>query len=269
MAKIGLLAWITFKDSIRSKVLYGIFFFGLALFTANLVITNMFSFEIGKVAVDVGLSATALSGLIIVFFFSINMMANDLERKTIYLILSKPFSKAQYLLGKFTGLAMIIAISSVTLGACAVLSVKLSIMGSEAFIPLHFSWTTFFLGLIFLTLSLLVVLAISFFCICITNHSFTALLLCLMSYFIGQNIENALNIFSRIKMFASNVAALKLIKILAWVFPNLSAFDLKTTAAYGLPVDAAYLFWTAIYGLSYIGICLMVSIFIFQKRELG
>jgi len=94
-------------------------------------------------------------------------------------------------------------------------------------------------------------------------------LLCLMSYFIGQNIENALNIFSRTKMFASNVAALKLIKILAWVFPNLSAFDLKTTAAYGLPVDAAYLFWTLIYGISYIGICLMVSIFIFQKRELG
>ena len=56
MSKILLVASITFRDCIRNKALYGIFALGLMLFTANIIITGMFSWELGKVAVDVGLS---------------------------------------------------------------------------------------------------------------------------------------------------------------------------------------------------------------------
>lgn len=269
MHNIFLVAKITFKDSIRSKGLYGIFALGLILFIANIIITGMFSWEVGKVAVDVGLSVVSVSGLIIIFFFSISMVSNDLERKTIYLILSKPVTKYQYLLGKYLGLALIILLSSAILGACSFLSVKMATMGVEAFIPANFSWGIFFLGLVYLTLALLVVLAIAFLCICVTTHPFTALLLCMMTYFIGQNVENVVNILSRSPAFAHNALLRHTAKTISWIFPNLAAFDLKTTAAYGLPVDAGYLAWTAVYAVSYIGICLSASILIFQNRELA
>jgi ABC-type transport system involved in multi-copper enzyme maturation permease subunit len=269
MRNIFLIAGITFKDSIRKKALMGIFFFGLALFLANIIISGMFSWELGKVAVDVGLSVVALSGLMIIFFFSIHMVSQDLERKTIYMILSRPITKPQYILGKYCGLALIILISTAVLGTCSILSVKLATLGAEAFIPHMFSWSIFFLGLIYLTLSLLLILGLAFLCVSVTTHPFTAILLCLMTYFIGQNAETVLKVITRSKMFDQNPALLKIIQTVHWVFPNLAAFDLKTTAAYGLDVDAAYLLWVALYGLAYLGICLVLSIAIFNRRELG
>ena len=269
MTNVLLLAGMTFKDSIRNKALYGIFILGFMLFAANIIITGMFSWELGKVAVDVGLSVVSLSGLIIIFFFSIQMVSYDLERKTIYLILSKPVSKNQYILGKYLGLAAILLISSLVLGACAFLSVKLATLHSQAYIPEHFNWSTFGLSLIYQTVSLFIVLSIAFLCISVTTHPFTAVLLCMMAYFIGQNVERVTNIMIRNKTFIENPPLFKLVKVIAWLFPNLAAFDLKTTAAYGLPVDGTYLAWCGFYGLTYILICLMGSILIFQRRELG
>jgi len=269
MSKIFLIALVTFKDSIRNRALYGILLLGLVLFTANIIITGMFSWELGKVAVDVGLSVVSFSGLVIIFFLSINMVSNDIERKTIYLILSRPIGKFHYIVGKYVGLGLVILLSSGILGLCAALSVKLSTHGAEAYIPAHFSWTVFFLGLVFLTLSLLVVLAIALLWVSITTHPFTAVLLSILSYFIGQNVENVKNIITASNMFAENPMLIKLTDFASWIFPNLAAFDLKTTAAYGLHVSAGYLTWVAIYGLAYIGICLVMTILIFQRRELA
>jgi len=220
------------------------------------------------VAVDVGLSVVSLSGLIIIFFFSIHMVSYDLERKTIYLILSKPISKGQYILGKYLGLVAIVMVSSAVLGACSFFSVKLAMIDVVS-IPQNFAWPTFFLSLAYQTLALFIVLAIAFVCISVTTHPFTAILLCMMGYFIGQNVERVLHIITRGHLFQDNPLLLRLMKSTAWLFPNLAAFDLKTAAAYGLPVDLAYLGWTGIYGFSYIAGCLILAMFIFQRRELG
>ncbi len=269
MNKIFLIAWITFKDSIRGKAIYGIFIFSLLLFTANIIITGMFTWEPGKVAVDVGLSVVSFSGLVIIFFLSINAVSNDIERRTIYMILSRPINKFQYILGKYIGLGMIVFLSSAILGCCAAFSVKLSVHGAEGLMPLHFSWTTFFLGLSFLTLSLLIMLAMALFWVCITPHPFIAVLLSILSYLVGQNVENVKNIISANSLFAKNVMLVMVTDYVSWLFPNLAAFDLKTSAAYGLPIDTAYMTWVAMYGLAYISICLVLSVLIFQRRELA
>ncbi len=269
MSKIFLIAWITFKDSIRNKALYGVFFLGIIMFTANIVITSMFSWELGKVAVDVGLSVVSFSGLILIFFFSIQMVSNDIEKKTLYLVLSRPITRTQYILGKYVGLGSIIFFSSVALSMCAAFSVKISTLGVEGYIPVNFSWYIFFLSVVFLTLSLLVMTAISVLWVSVTSHPFTAVLLTIMTYFIGQNMENAKNIILSTKALNPDSISMKIIHIVSWILPNLAVFDLKTTAAYGLPVNGVLLFWTALYGVSYIGICLILAIMAFQKRDLA
>ena len=269
MSEIFLIAWITFKESIRNKALYGIFLLGIVMFAANIVFTGMFSWELGKVAVDVGLSIVSFSGLMLIFFFSIQMISNDLEKKTVYLILSRPISRTQYIIGKYAGLSSIILLSSTILGICAALSVKVSTLGVEGYIPANFSWFVFFLSVAFLTLSLLVMTAISVLWVSITSHPFTAVLLALMTYFIGQNSENVKNIIISTKIFSPDAISMKVINMVSWLLPNLAVFDLKTTAAYGLPLDAVSLTWTGLYGLSYIGMSLIITILIFQRRELS
>ena len=112
MSKICLVASITFKESIRNRALHAIFLLGLVLFTMNMIITGMFNWELGKVAVDVGLSVVSFSGLVIILFLGINVVSGDIDRRSIYQILSRPITKSQYILGKYLGLALIILLLS-------------------------------------------------------------------------------------------------------------------------------------------------------------
>lgn len=269
MSQVSLVAKITFKECIRTKGLYGIFLLGVILFAANIVFTGMFSFEIGKIAVDMGLSVISFSGLIFIFFFSIQSFFNDFEKKTIYMILSRPISKAEYIIGKFSGLGLVIIFSSIVLGLCAAISFKLSVLGYEAYIPQHFSWSGFFISILFLTLSLLIMLSLSILWTCTNTHQFTSLLLSLMTYFIGHNMETVKNIILSTKILPPDALPIQTINMVSWILPNLEVFDLKTQAAYGLMPDLISLVWIALYGLSYIGLCLIVSIWIFNRRELA
>ncbi|MCP4020839.1 MAG: ABC transporter permease subunit [Desulfobacteraceae bacterium] len=268
MDKIYLVAWITFKNCLRHKALYGILLMALVLFGANIIFTGMFSWDITKAAVDFGLSTIAFSGLILIFFFSINMMSDDMEKKTIYLILSRPISKVQYILCKYAGLSTVILISSIVLGCCSAISVWLSIamMGFDKVLP--FTWSFFFLAVLFQTLSLLVMMALALLWVMITSHQFTAALLCLMTYFVGQNMENVKNIVVSRKMLDPDALSVKVMELASWIFPNLSAFNFKTAVAHGLEINPSMIIYTALYGVSYIGICLCLSIFFFKRKEL-
>lgn len=269
MTKTFLTAGIAFKEGIRNKALHGIVVIGILLFAGNIIFTGMFSWELGKVAADMGLSVISMAGLIIIFFLGINSISNDLERKTVYLILSRPITKGNYLVGKYLGLALLIAISSLVLGLFAAVSVRVSIYGSEGYLPAGFSWATFLVAIVYQTLSLLIVLALSVLWVTIASHPFTALLLSVITYFVGQNLENVMNIISSSKLMAGNILLIKTLEWISWIFPNLAAFDLKTTAAYGLPLNFTYLAVTAGYGITYIVVCLMLAIAVFNRRELA
>ncbi len=266
--KTWLVAWITFKDCIRNKALYGILSMGLILFGANIIFTGMFSWDLGKVAVDMGLSTVSFSGLILIFFFSINMMSNDMEKKTIYLILSRPISKPEYILGKYAGLSLIIIISSVMLGIGAAFSIWLSTSAVGLPSTSVISWPFFCLSIVFQTLALLILMALALLWIMITSHQFTAVLLTLMTYFVGQNMENVKNIVLSTKLLTPDALSIKAINIASWIFPNLAIFNLKTAVAHGLPINMRSIIQTGFYGVSYIGVCLCLTIFVFQKREL-
>jgi ABC-type transport system involved in multi-copper enzyme maturation permease subunit len=197
---------------------------GLVLFGANIIFTGMFSFDLEKVALDMGLSTVSFSGLILIFFFSINMMSNDIEKKTIYLILSRPISKAEYILGKYIGLSLVIILSSLILGICAAFSVWLSTTAAGIQFTNTFSWGLFFVSIVLQTLSLLILLALALLWVMVSSHPFTALLLTLMTYFVGQNMENVKNIVLSTKLARPDALSIKAINIASWIFPNLAVF---------------------------------------------
>lgn len=262
-------ASLTIKDSLKNRVLYGIFLLGILMFAFNLIFTGMFSWETGKVAVDMGLSTLSFSGLILIFFFSAQSLSNDIEKKTIYLILSKPISKTDYIYGKFIGLGTVIVLSGIVIGLCSMISVKIAFIGAEAFIPANFCWKIFFYSIIFQTLSLLVVQSLLIFWTVVNTHTVIGTILGLMTYFIGQNIENVKNIILSSMIVPPDSLSIKIINIISWILPNLAVFNIKTNAAYGLPVDLSALIIISVYGISYIFVCLWLSSFFFNRRELA
>jgi hypothetical protein len=102
---------------------------------------------------------------------------------------------------------------------------------------------------------------------CLSSNSYIAFLITAGAYFIGQNVELIRKTF--MESGEMNRFYNALIEAVSWLFPNLHAFDLKTTAGYGLPVEPLSLFWTAVYGISYIAVILTLTIFFFQRRELS
>lgn len=269
MKIIRILAGITFLEGVRNRFFYGLVLIALLLIGANLVLTHSFAYDLGKVAVDIGLSATAIFGLMIIFFLGINLISKDLDKLTVYMLLGRPVARWQYVIGKFFGLSLIILVSMLILGAISAASVVIATIGKEIHIPQNFSWSGFAIALVYQYFSLNLITGFTLLFAVLTSSSFMAMILSLATYFIGQNIELVIKLLTTTKLFKQSEQFVKVAETLSWIFPNLAAFDLKTAAAYGLPLDPAYLIWTLIYGLAYTFLLLVFTSLIFNRRELA
>ena len=269
MRNVRILAAVTFLEGVRNRFFYGLLTIALVLFGANLVITQSFTYDLGKVAVDIGLSATAIFGLMIIFFLGINLISKDLDKLTVYMVLGRPIARWQYVIGKFFGLSLIILVSLLILGAISAGSVVLATWGKGPHIPQNFSWQGFAVALGFQYISLNLITGFTLLFAVLTSSAFMAMILSLATYFIGQNIELLVKLLASTTFKEPSVAVYMAAEAISWVFPNLAAFDLKSAAAYGLPLDSAYMIWTLLYGLVYTSLLLVVTSLIFNRRELA
>ncbi len=265
---IYIISKMTLYEALRGKIIRILAVISLLLLTVNFTITQIYSWSLGKVAIELGLSTSAVTGLLIIFFLSLKILYNDLERHSIYFLLSRPVSIIDYLFGKFFGLASILCLSMIILGVGTAISIQNVIWNYTAYMAPHFSWLTFAVALLFQTLSLLVVLAIAIFWFSFITEAFVALILSLCSYQLCQSMELIR------QLFVDSYKGDKLDQVsyfialgLTYIFPNLSFFDLKTQAAYGLPLSYQNLLVNFFYGCSYIFILLFLSVFFFSKRK--
>lgn len=268
MTAIWPLAVITFREGIRNRALYGISIFALLLFAANHVICSMILRDVGKVAVDIALSTVSFSGLLVVLFVGINLIAKDFDRKTIYMVLSRPISRTHYIFGKFFGMAMLVVTTTTILGLLALVSV----IGVKATYPSYFprfDLSLIILSLVMITISLLLLSSLTFLFASFTSTSFISLILTVICYLIGQigsdvraliAVKDAVGI--KVSPFTS-----KIVTVSSYVFPNFSLFDIKLYAAHGLPVAFHTIIWTLSYGFTYMFLTLVTSAFIFRYRE--
>lgn len=261
-------AAITFKEGIRNRSIYGISLIALLMLVANFIISDMMSQEVGKVAVDMALSAVSFSGLLLVLFVGINLMAKDLDRKTIYMVLAKPISRGQYLIGKFLGVALLILVCLSILSLFAVVSLLLIKLGHPNYFQ-RFSWFLVGLSLSFTTLMLFLVAALSFLFASFTSTSFVTFILTVISYIIGMSLNDVKALVEAPLAAGITVSPItvKVVQAAYYIFPNLSFFDIKIQAAHGLTVPASYLIGVAVYGVLYIAIVLTLACLIFRKKE--
>ena len=249
------IALITFKEGIRNRSFYGISLLALLMLLANFIISDMVGQDVGKVAVDIALSAVSFSGLLLVLFVGINLMAKDLDRKTIYMVLAKPISRSQYLIGKFFGVILLITVCLCILSCFAAVSLLLIKFAHPASYQ-RFSWPLVGLSLFFTTLMLILVSALSF-----LFASFT--------YIIGMSLNDVKALVEAPQAVGITVSPItvKIVQAAYYIFPNLSFFDIKTQAAHGLLVPASYIIGIVAYSVVYSAIALALACFIFRKRE--
>jgi len=269
LRNIWFLALATCTEGVRHRALWAIVCLAVMLTMANLGVTNLYSWDLGKVSVEFGLSAVAFTGLLLVFFLGMKILADDLERSRIFMLLSRPVSIWQYLTGKFLGLTMILLLATIILGLSAALSMRYVLWLYAAFVPPNFSWLTYLMALTCQWLSLVVVLAVSVLCFSFASHPFVALLLAVSSYLVGQNME----LLRRVVVENAHAGALtgkeNLVAALSWIFPNLSLFDKKYAAAYGMAFSGQEFMLICLYGVSYSALLIYLATLLFKRKELA
>lgn len=268
MTVLWSLALITFKEGIRDRIFFSISLFALVFIGANFVVTGMIPQEAGKVAVDMSLSAISFTGLLLVLFIGINLIAKDLDKRTINVLLSRPISRSHYIVGKFLGMAMIIVATLLIASAFSMFSLfVLKLMYPNYF--LRFSWSLVLLAIAFTVLMLNMLSALSFLFASLTSSSFTTLILTMIAYMIGQSLVDMKAIVESPQSTGVQVSSITVTIVQAayYVFPNLSLFDIKTQAAHGLSVSIPYIFWTVSYGLIYTCLAVTLAAIIFRKKE--
>ena len=267
--KLFALTILTFKEGVRDRALFGIGLFSLLLMAGSIVVVSMFMRELHKVTVDINLSAITFAGLLLSFFVSINLMSKDIDRYTIYSVLSKPFSRSQYIWGKYLGIMLLIVTAMGILTFCSSLAIWFTKSQYSLYFQ-GFSWMEFYKAVYAELLMFFLLNALIVFFSTITTSSFITLLFSISTYIAGQTIEEVV-LFLKTKHAAEifmSEGINTIIGIVQYILPNLSVFDLKLQSAHAITISWDYLAAVTGYSIVYSIVLLIMASLIFNKREL-
>lgn len=243
----------TFRQAVRDRVLYVLFFFGILTIGSGAVIGPLSLGEAPKISKDLALAAISIFGVLTAILIGTRLVYEEIEKKTVYLIVPKPIKRWQFLLGKYLGLMCVLALILLAMTVVLVLYVYLS-EGKFQFCLLQAVLLTFF--------ELAVVTAVatffSTFATPVGSGIFTFAV-----FFVGH-VTRDLRALGEI----SDSVAVKLFASFAYyVLPNLSNFNIRGEVVHGVSVPWSQLVYAMSYGLMYAVILLVASVLAFQRRD--
>ena len=117
MSAILRVAVSVFRESVRDRVLYSLVLFAVLLIGVSYLIGQLTAGQDIKIIKDFGLAAISIIGLLIAVFIGVGLVWKEVERRSIYSVLSKPIRRYEFLLGKYFGLALTLAVNVAVMGA--------------------------------------------------------------------------------------------------------------------------------------------------------
>jgi Cu-processing system permease protein len=266
--KRQLIAFVTLsiKGGIRDRVLAAILVVGLLLLLTTPVVAVFSMRQVVALAASYSLSVISLVGLILTLFMAMSLLARDLEQRSIYTVCSLPISRSSYVVGKFLGFAVVILFALAILGCftAGAIFVLERIYPSDSL----FTWDAFLVGLWFQYWVFLITGAITVLFSTVATSTFLPLALSVGIYF-GSYSTEAVRYFvqsaggqQRLDPVVSMLG-----RLVYWILPNFSAFDLKSQIIYGVAMDSKALLLTQLYGIGYLGVLIVLAMISFGRRE--
>lgn len=265
MRNLWIIALNAFRESIRDKILYNLVLFGIGMILFSIMLGDWSVFAAEKVIQDFTLAIMSISGLLMSIFLGISLIQKELQRKTVLTLLAKPMPRWHFILGKYFGLLMVLALN-------------LSVMTLCFFFVLWFTKShphaslLSAIYLIYLEMALMVAVALLFssFSTPTMGAMFT-----LGVYVAGHLSGDILNHFAFQQKYGGMLPGsptyptwvLKFIKGAYYFFPNLENFNIKGRVVYDLSIPHHYVLWTSCYGFVYIGVLLLITCLWFNKRD--
>jgi Cu-processing system permease protein len=254
--RIAVITVNTFREAVRDRVLYNLIVFVLLL-VASAPLFGMISLEVERlVLVNLGLSSISIFGVIIAIFIGIGLVSKEIEKKTLYTMLSRPVRRWEFIVGKYLGLLLTLVVNTalMTFGFFVALWLtqhKLS--GSDA---------RLLAAVYFIILEFLVVTAITLLFSTFSTPIFSAIFAFAL-FVIGTFAEDLRN-FAELAHGAVGWFA----TALAYVVPNFASLNVISQAAHDQAVSSGLVVYNTIYALLYSAAMVAGAVLIFERRNL-
>ena len=257
MTRVNAVAWNTFREAVRDRVLYNLVFFAL-LMMASAIFLGQISLGIETVVlVSVGLSAVSVIGLLIAVFTGVGLVSKEIDKRTLYALLSKPVRRWEFLVGKFAGLVLTLTVNAAAMAAGLILSllfVKRTLERGDAVV---------LVAVYFILLKISIVISLALLFSCFTSQLLSILFTAGL-YVAGLFVTEMRNLSgSRLAP-----AMQTLFSWISYVLPNFENFNIMAAAAHGKAVPGALILQNTAYAVLYCGIVLAAATVVFSRRNL-
>jgi ABC-type transport system involved in multi-copper enzyme maturation permease subunit len=257
VTRIGTVALNTFREAVRDRVLYNLVFFALVMMAAAILVGQI-SIGIEEVViVSLGLSAISIIGLLIAVFIGVGLVSKEIDKRTLYALLAMPLRRWEFLLGKFGGLVLTLAVNTGAMAAglfLALYYVKHSLQPADAVV---------LVAVYFILLKLALVVALAMLFSCFTTP-LLAILFTAGLYVAGMFVPA----MRALQAGLMSPALAALLRGISYLLPNFENFDVMGAAAHGRAIPGALIGQNTLYAALYCAMVLGVAAAIFSQRNL-
>jgi Cu-processing system permease protein len=252
LSNVAAIAALTVRDALRQKLAVNLLVFALVLIAVSLVLSELTFGEQYRIISDLALTSAGAFGTLIAVFLGANLVAGEIQRKTLYPVLAKPVSRTQYLLGRYGGLVATLTLNLLVMAVSTIAVLALH-RGGFGFL----TSTPIALAFVALGAQLAMVAAIALVFSTFTNATLAAIATLALTV-AGHLSRDAM------PWWRERVAG----RVLAHVIPNLAALDFKVEVVYEQALAAGTVGTRLGYAVLYAATMLAIAAAIFGRRDL-
>lgn len=242
----------TFREAVRDKVLYVLLFMAASAILGSKILGWISIGQDIKIIKDISLASISVFGVLIAVFIGTNLVYKEIDKRTIYTIICTPMGRYEFILGKYLGMAMLLAVVTVTMTLVAT-GYVLALGGTLSL--------TFFLAAILIYVKLLLVTSFALLLSSLTSPILGAIIV-LATYWVGHGTQILTDLPDH---FAPSMKAL--MQAIYYLIPNLSNFDIAAEAANDVPIQFSYFCWVVVYGVVYTAMLLVLGALAFEDKD--
>jgi ABC-type transport system involved in multi-copper enzyme maturation permease subunit len=256
MNRIAVIAFNTFREAVRDRVLYNLILFALLL-VASALLFGEISIGIERIIViNLGLTAISIFGMVIAIFIGIGLVSKEIDKRTLYTVLSRPVRRWEFILGKFCGLAGTLVVNT--------LLMAVGFFGALLLLTHQFQRTDGWLlvAIYFIVLQFVIITALA-----LLFSSFSSPLLSAVfafAFFIIGTFAEDLRGFAAMAHGLSRLLA----TAVAYLIPNFAAFNVISRVAHDQPLSVSLAFYNTVYAMLYAAAAIAGAVLIFERRNL-
>jgi Cu-processing system permease protein len=255
-ARIGYIAFNTFREAVRDRVLYNLIAFAVLLSGAAVLVGEI-SIDIERlVVVNLGLTAVSLFGVVVAIFIGIGLVSKEIDKRTLYTVLSRPVRRWEFVVGKFFGLTGTLLVNTFFMA----LGVFLALLYVAHKFDKMDLWVL--IAVYFIVLQFLIVCALALFFSSFSTPLMSAVFT--FALFIIGSLAEDLRGFARMADGAEGWLA----TAIAYLIPNFSALNVISQVAHGDPVPGRLILYNSLYAVLYAAMAISGAVLIFQRRNL-